>query len=746
MYFGLNYELVNKKMGLVVIEDKLIAQLEEGRFNDPFSILGPHQAETAGNTTIRVYQPYVKQVEIVCGGKTKPVIAQRVKESALFVADVKTSTLKNGYTLRITNNDGSVFEKHDPYAFGPQITDFDLQIWGEGNHEQAYRFMGAHIREINGVEGVSFVVWAPSATRVSVVGPFNNWDGRLHVMRKYHDQGLWEIFIPGLGEGTIYKYEITTPFASIPFLKADPYAFATELRPRTASIVTKLEGYDWNDSEWIAKRNENQALDAPISIYEVHLGSWKRKGSGDNDFLSYRELAAELIPYVQELGFTHIELLPVAEHPYDPSWGYQVNGYYAPTSRFGKPEDFMFFVDECHKHGIGVIVDWVPAHFTKDDHGLRMFDGTHLYEHADPRQGEHKDWGTSIFNFGRSEVMNFLISNALFWMDKYHIDGLRVDAVASMLYLDYSRKEGEWIPNKFGGRENLEAIEFLKKFNIAVHKTFPGVITMAEESTAWPMVSRPTYIGGLGFDFKWNMGWMNDTLKYIEVDPLFRRYHQNQLTFSMIYAFTENFVLPFSHDEVVHGKRSMISKMPGDDWQKAANLRLLLSYMYAHPGKKLLFMGTEFGQWGEWNSGAELDWPLLHFDRHRGLKQLVEDLNTLYKHENAMYEVDYDWEGFEWIDFSDADKSIISFLRYNKDKNDEVLCVFNFTPVVYQHYKIGVPAAGEYLPIYNSDHERYGGSNVLADTVQAVKGEWQGQPYHIHVTIPPLAGMFFKKR
>lgn len=733
-------------MGLVVIDDNLIAQLEEGRFNDPFSILGPHQSKKAGYTTIRVYQPYVKQVEIVCGEETKPVIAQRVKESALFEADIKTSALKNGYTLRITNNDDSVYEKYDAYSFGPQISDFDLQIWGEGNHEQAYRFMGAHIREINGIEGVSFVVWAPSATRVSVVGPFNNWDGRIHVMRKYHDQGLWEIFIPGLGEGTIYKYEISSPFSSIPFLKADPYAFAAELRPRTASLVTNLEGYDWNDEDWIAKRNKNQALDAPISIYEVHLGSWKRKGSGDNDFLSYRELAAELIPYVLELGFTHIELLPIAEHPYDPSWGYQVTGYYAPTSRFGKPKDFMFFVDECHKHGIGVILDWVPAHFTKDDHGLRMFDGTHLYEHADPRQGEHKDWGTNIFNYGRFEVMNFLISNALFWLDKYHIDGLRVDAVASMLYLDYSRKEGEWIPNKFGGRENLEAIEFLKKFNIAVHKTFPGVITLAEESTAWPMVSRPTYIGGLGFDFKWNMGWMNDTLKYIEVDPLFRRYHQNQLTFSMIYAFTENFVLPLSHDEVVHGKRSMISKMPGDDWQKAANLRLLLSYMYAHPGKKLLFMGTEFGQWGEWDSGAELDWPLLNFDRHRGLKQLVEDLNTLYKHENAMYEVDYDWEGFEWIDFSDVDNSIISFMRYNKDKSEEILCVFNFTPVVHQYYKIGVPAAGEYLPIYNSDHERYGGSNVLADTVQAVKGEWQGQPYHIHVVIPPLAGMFFKKR
>ncbi|TNE73661.1 1,4-alpha-glucan branching protein GlgB [bacterium] len=731
-------------MGLVVIEEKLIAQLEEGRFNDPFSVLGTHKVDET-TSVIRVFQPYVKQVEIVFGGKTKSVQASRINDSALFEATVKNTAIKKGYTLKITQNDDSVIEKHDAYAFGPQITEFDLQIWGEGNHEQAYRFMGSHLVEVDGVKGVTFVVWAPSASRVSVVGPFNNWDGRLHIMRKYHDQGLWEMFIPGLEAGTLYKYEIATPFSSIPFLKSDPYAFESELRPKTASIVSKLDGFKWTDDEWVANREKTQALDAPISIYEVHLGSWKRKGTADNDFLSYRELAAELIPYVLELGFTHIELLPIAEHPYDPSWGYQVTGYFAPTSRFGSPHDFMFFIDECHKHGIGVIVDWVPAHFTKDDHGLRLFDGTHLYEHADPRQGEHKDWGTNIFNFGRAEILNFLISNALFWVDKYHIDGLRVDAVASMLYLDYSRKEGEWVPNKFGGRENLEAIEFLKKFNIAIHKTFPGTVTMAEESTAWPMVSRPTYIGGLGFDFKWNMGWMNDTLKYIEVDPLFRRYHQNQLTFSMIYAFTENFVLPFSHDEVVHGKRSMISKMPGDDWQKAANLRLLLSYMYAHPGKKLLFMGTEFGQWGEWNFGSELDWPLLNFDRHKGIKQLIEDLNTLYKYEAAMYEVDYDWEGFEWIDFSDAEKSVISFMRYSKEKEDEVLCLFNFTPVVYKHYKVGVPEPGEYVSIYNSDHERYGGSHVLTDPAYAVKGEWQGHPYHIHVTVPPLAGMFFKK-
>lgn len=730
-----------------MVEDKIIALLDEGRFNDPFSILGPHKKSDESTVVIRTFQPFVKQVEIVFQGKIKPVLANRVQDSALFEAEVKDSSIKKGYSLKITMPDDSVLEKVDPYSFGPQIDSFDLQIWGEGNSERAYNFMGSHIKEINGVWGVLFCVWAPSASRVSVVGPFNNWDGRLHVMRKYHDQGIWEIFIPGLSEGCIYKYEIASPFSTVPFLKADPYAFKSELRPKTASIVTNLDGYEWNDEAYVKSRDKKQGLDRPVSIYEVHLGSWKRKADGgDNNFLSYRELAADLIPYVKKLGFTHIELLPIAEHPYDPSWGYQITGYYAPTARFGEPKDFMFFVDECHRAGIGVLVDWVPAHFTKDDHGLRYFDGTHLYEHADPKQGEHKDWGTNIFNFGRNEIVNFLVSNAMFWFDRYHIDGIRVDAVASMLYLDYSREEGEWIPNKFGGRENLEAIDFIKKFNIAVHKSFPGVVTMAEESTAWPMVSRPTYIGGLGFDYKWNMGWMNDTLKYIEVDSLFRKYHQNQLTFSMIYAFTENFVLPFSHDEVVHGKRSMISKMPGDDWQKAANLRLLLSYMYAHPGKKLLFMGTEFGQWGEWNSATELDWPLLEFERHNGIKQVVEDLNKLYVNEPSLFEVDYDWEGFEWIDFSDADKSIMSFMRFSKEKTNQLICIFNLTPIVHQSYKIGVPAAGEYAPVFNSDHERYGGSNVLAPTVIAKKGEWQNQPFHIELNLAPLAGMFFRKK
>lgn len=729
-----------------MIEEKIISLLDEGRFNDPFSVLGPHQHKDGKKYTVRTFQPFVKSIELVFPGSKSGIEMERVGASALFEVAVPAKSFKDGYLLKITMPDDTVVEKYDPYSFGPQISDFDLQIWGEGNHEQAYTFMGAHVKEVNGIKGVQFCVWAPSASRVSVVGTFNNWDGRLHVMRKYHDQGLWDIFIPGLEEGVVYKYEIATPFSSLPFLKADPYGFYSEVRPKTASIVTSLDGFEWSDEAWVKNRLKNQGLDAPISIYEVHLGSWKRKGSGDNDFMSYREMADELVTYVKELGFTHIELLPIAEHPYDPSWGYQVTGYYAPTSRFGTPKDFMYFVNACHKAGLGVIVDWVPAHFTKDDHGLRMFDGTHLYEHADPRQGEHKDWGTNIFNFGRNEVINFLVSNAMFWFDKYHIDGIRVDAVASMLYLDYSRKEGEWIPNRFGGRENLEAIDFLKKVNIAVHKAYPGIVTLAEESTAWPMVSRPTYIGGLGFDFKWNMGWMNDTLKYIEVDPLFRKYHQNQLTFSMIYAFTENFVLPFSHDEVVHGKRSMISKMPGDDWQKAANLRVLLSYMYAHPGKKLLFMGTEFGQWGEWNSTEELDWPLLNFERHRGLKQLVEDLNKLYVNDPSLYEVDYDWEGFEWIDFSDAANSILSFIRYSKEKNHELICVFNFTPVVHQNYRIGLPGPGEYTPVYNSDHERYGGSNVLSPALTAQQGEWQNQPYHALVTIPPLAAMFFRKK
>jgi len=645
------------------------------------------------------------------------------------------------YNLELLYKDDSVELVQDPYRFSSLISEYDLQLWGEGNHTRAYEFMGAHVREVDGVSGVHFVVSAPAAARVSVVGGFNSWDGRRFPMRKLLDQGIWEIFIPGLTTGTVYKYEIKSSSSPTPFLKADPYGFAYEQRPLTASIVQDISSFQWQDEEWISKRSA--CFDKPMAIYEAHVGSWRRHLS-DNSFYTYRELADALITYVKELGYTHIELLPISEHPYDPSWGYQVTGYFAPTSRFGSPDDFAFFVNECHKNDIGIILDWVPAHFTKDDHGLRQFDGTAFYEHEDPRQGEHKDWGTKIFNFGRDEVKNFLISNAVFWIDKYHIDGLRVDAVASMLYLDYSRESGQWIPNKYGGRENLEAIDFLKRFNEVVHADFAGVVTLAEESTSWPLVSRPTYVGGLGFDYKWNMGWMNDTLRYFQTDPLYRKYHHNLLTFSFVYAFTENFVLPFSHDEVVHMKKSMLDKMPGDVWQKFANLRTLYTYMYGHPGKKLQFMGNEFGQWSEWTEAKELHWSLIEMDKHRGLVDLNRDLNSLYKKEPALYEVDFDWKGFDWIDFSDVDNSILAFLRFSKDKKECVVCIYNLTPVFHPEYIFGIPEAGTYTTIFNSDAARYGGSDKGVGTVDSQPGEWHGYENHIKIEIPPMAGIMLK--
>jgi 1,4-alpha-glucan branching enzyme len=715
-----------------------------GNHGNPFAFLGLHSFEVDGKQglVLRVFQPGVESVSVIeTTGKVKKTKMNRLSQDGFFELVFPKRKNRFSYQLEVTTFDGNVNVIEDPYRFEPLVTGFDLQIWGEGNHTKAYSFMGAHIREVDGVKGVHFVVSAPSATRVSVVGLFNGWDGRIYPMRKHIDQGVWEIFIPGLDEGTVYKYEIKGPGSNLPFLKADPYGFKYEMRPKTASIVSDIETFSWDDNEWMKKRTAG--LNKPMSIYEVHLGSWKRHPREDA-FYSYDELIEHLIPYVKDLGYTHLELMPISEHPYDPSWGYQVTGYFAPTSRFGDPDAFARFVNECHKNEIGVILDWVPAHFTKDDHGLRQFDGTALYEHADPRQGEHKDWGTKIFNFGRVEVMNFLISNAMFWLEKYHIDGLRVDAVASMLYLDYSRQEGEWVPNRFGGRENLEAITFLKRFNEVVHQELPGVVTMAEESTSWPLVSKPTYLGGLGFDYKWNMGWMNDTLKYIEVDPIFRKYHHNQLTFSFIYAFSENFVLPFSHDEVVHMKKSMVSKMPGDNWQKFANLRTLYTYMYGHPGKKLLFMGGEIAQWSEWNEATELDWGLLGNVNHAGVQQMIRDLNTIYKNEPALYEVDYDWSGFQWIDFSDVDNSIISFIRYSSEKKDFVVCVYNFTPAMHENYTFGVPEAGTYKMIFNSDSESYGGSNKGVITVESQPGEWHGHPHHVKIIVPPLSGVMMK--
>lgn len=729
------------------LSEEVISTISDGSHGDPFSVLGFHSVkiDKSEKLVLRVFRPEAKSVGVKIG-KAKPMNLDRISDEGLFELVFPRRKKATSYSLEVIPFTGEPFSIRDAYAFGPQINEFDLQLWGEGTHRQAYHFMGAHPKTIDDVRGVLFVVAAPSATRVSVIGAFNSWDGRVHRMRKYHDQGLWELFIPHVTEGDEYKFEIKSPTQEPPLKKADPFAFYSQMRPETASKVFDLEGYNWNDNAWVEKRKEVQALDQPLAVYEIHAGSWRRKVGEDPGYLSYRELADQLVPYVKELGYTHIELLPIAEHPYDPSWGYQITGYFAPTSRFGNPHDFMYFVDVCHQAEIGVIVDWVPAHFAKDEHGLRRFDGTGLYEHEDARQGEHKDWGTCIFNFGRNEVKNFLISNALYWCDKFHIDGLRVDAVASMLYLDYSREEGEWIPNKYGGRENIEAIDFLRSFNDSVHEHFPGVVTFAEESTSWGGVSRPTQTGGLGFDYKWNMGWMNDTLAYIEKDPVYRKYHQGELTFSLIYAFSENFTLPFSHDEVVHMKQSMLAKMPGDDWQKFANLRLLYTYMYAHPGKKLLFMGCEFGQWQEWSEGRSLDWHLLDWENHQGIKKLVKDLNSVMKTEPALHQADFDWRGFEWLDFNDADNSIISFVRRSRDPQDFLVIVLNFTPAVHQKYTIGVPEDGEYEIIMNSDSQFYGGSNVGDTALLAHSGEWQNQPAQLQLTIPPLAGVILKPK
>ncbi|HTR45462.1 MAG TPA: 1,4-alpha-glucan branching protein GlgB [Thermodesulfovibrionales bacterium] len=625
------------------------------------------------------------------------------------------------------------------------LTDFDLYLFGEGNHYRQYEKLGAHGVEIDGLRGVHFAVWAPNAKRVSVIGDFNGWNPKTHPMENLGASGIWVLFIPGIAEGVPYKYEIRSKVNKYVVQKSDPYGFFFELRPKSASVVCSIEGYAWNDASWMEERGRKDPLGSPLSVYEVHAGSWMRVPEEQSRWLTYRELAEKLIPYVREMGYTHIELLPVNEHPLDESWGYQAIGYFAPTSRFGEPKDFMYFVDQCHQAGIGVILDWVPAHFPTDGHGLGFFDGTCLYEHADPRQGFHPDWGTKIFNYGRNEVRGFLLSNALFWFEKYHIDGLRVDAVASMLYLDYSRKEGEWIPNRYGGRENLEAIDFIKRFNQVTHEQYPGILTIAEESTSWPHVSKPTYVGGLGFSMKWNMGWMNDTLEYFSKDPVHRKFHHGHLTFSLLYAFSENFVLPLSHDEVVHGKRSLLDKMPGDMWQKCANLRVLLGFLYGHPGKKLLFMGGEFGQGREWNFAESLDWHLLDFEPHRGLRRFATDLNRIYRAEPSLYEVDFDYRGFEWIDFHDTENSVVSFLRRGKDPRDFTVVVCNFTPVPRPGYRIGVPVPGFYREILNSDSTFYWGSDMgNGGGVLAEEVPFQLRPWSIPLTLPPLSVLFFK--
>jgi 1,4-alpha-glucan branching enzyme len=627
----------------------------------------------------------------------------------------------------------------------PFLTDFDLHLWSEGTHHRAYEKLGAHLTEQDGLAGTHFAVWAPNAREVSVIGDFNGWDPRAFYLHQRGVSGIWEGFVPGVGQGALYKYAITSNHHGYRVVKADPFAFAAETRPNTASKVWDLGGYTWGDDEWLSHRRRAHAYDGPLAIYEVHLASWMRVPEQGQRFLSYRELAHKLSEYVHDLGYTHIELLPVSEHPLDRSWGYQTSGYFAPTSRFGTPQDFMYFVDMMHRRGIGVILDWVPAHFPRDEFALGYFDGTHLYEHADPRLGAHQDWGTFIFNYGRREISNFLISNALFWLDRYHIDGLRVDAVASMLYLDYSRKEGEWIPNRYGGRENLEAIDFLRRFNERVYGDYPDILTFAEESTAWGGVSRPTYTGGLGFGYKWDMGWMHDTLQYLAHDPVHRKFHHNVLTFRMLYAFTENYVLPLSHDEVVHGKRALLAKMPGDDWQKFANMRLLFGYMYTQPGKKLLFMGGEFGQWDEWNSDASLDWHLLQWPPHQGLKRWVRDLNTIYRGQPALHQRDTDPSGFEWIDANDSDNSVLTFIRRGHDPHEQIIVALNFTPVARGNYRIGVSQGGRWDEICNSDAPIYGGSGQgNLGGLDAIADGWHGRPFRLDVLLPPLSMVMFK--
>jgi 1,4-alpha-glucan branching enzyme len=724
-------------------EIALILRAEHG---DPFHILGMHFVQVNGQpaVAVRAFLPRAREAWVVRGsGEGVVAPLTRIHEEGFFEAVFPGEQAIFPYRLR-ADYDGQI-EFDDPYRFLPVLSDFDLHLLAEGTHHRSYEKLGAHVMEVAGVRGVTFAVWAPNARRVSVVGDFNRWDGRRHPLRSRGSTGIWEIFIPGLHEGDLYKFEVKGRYKSYLGLKSDPYGFFAELRPKTASIVYDINRYVWNDQQWMAERTARQGFRAPVSIYEVHLGSWRRAPEDAGRFLNYREIAHQLADHVNHLGFTHVELLPVMEHPLDESWGYQTTGYFAPTSRHGTPEDFMYFVDYLHQRGIGVILDWVPAHFPSDAHGLAFFDGTHLYEHDDPRMREHPDWHTRIFNYGRTEVRSFLCSSALFWLEKYHIDGLRVDAVASMLYLDYSRKPGEWVPNAFGGNENLDAITLIKDFNQLSLQHHPGVLTIAEDATSWPMVSRPPYVGGLGFSFKWNMGWMHDMLQYFSTDPIFRRYHHSHLTFSLLYAFNENFVLVLSHDEVVHGKRALLAKMPGDYWQQFANLRALYAFLFAHPGKKMLFMGSEFGQWNEWNSARALDWNLLDYEPHRKLQDLVAQLNHLHRTEHALHEIDFESAGFQWIDFRDADHSVVAFLRQGQAPGDHLVVVCNFTPVVQEGYRVGVPEARFYREILNSDDTRFGGSGVTNGTGRhAVPFAWQNQPCNVELTLPPLGVVYLK--
>jgi len=706
-----------------------------GYHADPFHILGPHKADSGW--TVRAFLPEAESAAIQTANHY--VAMERVHDAGFFIGAVPGET--EPYRLALQTVYGHQQTIDDPYRFGPIISDFDLHLHTEGTLHRAWETFGAHLQTLDGVAGVRFAVWAPSALSVTVTGIFNDWDTRRHPMR-LRDGGVWELFIPGIQSGDVYKYRVKGRYDDFEQLKCDPYAFRAEVPPKTASVVHEWTGYQWRDGNWLDTRNKTNWLEAPISVYEVHLESWMKDPAGNP--LTYRQFAHTLVEYVKRLNYTHIELMPIMEHPYSGSWGYQVTGFFAVTSRFGSPEDFMYFVDACHQAGIGVILDWVPGHFPKDTHGLAWFDGTALYEHADPRQGEHHGWGTNVFNYGRNEVRTFLVSNAIFWLEHFHLDGLRVDAVASMLFLDYGREGGDWVPNQYGGRENLEAVEFLKQFNIAAHRV-PGAITIAEESTSFGSVTRPVYMGGLGFTMKWNMGWMHDMFNYFKLDPVFRRFNQSNITFSLLYAFTENFLLPISHDEVVHGKSPLVGKMPGDEWQRFANVRAFLGYMYGHPGKKLLFMGQELGPYTEWDWQSQIPWELLEYEFHRKLQTLVAELNRLYQSEPALYEVDSSFNGFEWVDFRDVDSSVIAFLRRAKNPRDFLLFVCNFTPQPRHGYRLGVPRDGNYAEILNTDSSQFGGSNMgNFGWRNADPRASHGHPFSLSLTLPPLSVVVFK--
>lgn len=750
---------------VVTVAPEQIDRIVWNQHHNPFEVLGPHMIQQDGKTVwaVRAYLPTAQTACVVIPNDRAEYKMENSHNPHFFECVIETEELIN-YQIKYSEGDHERFI-YDPYAFRtPNVTDFDIHLFAEGNHHRIYEKLGAHLTQIDGTAGTHFAVWAPNARNASVLGDFNNWDGRKHQMRLIGG-GIWEIFIPEVTIGAAYKFEIKNHDGHI-YEKSDPYGFQQEVRPKTASVVANLASYKWQDANWLEKRRQSDPLTQPVSVYEVHLGSWlhasfaepAKRPDGTIEpavqvaelkpgarFLTYRELAAKLIPYVKKLGFTHIELLPIAEHPFDGSWGYQVTGYYAATSRYGSPQDLMYFIDQCHQNDIGVLVDWVPGHFPKDGHGLAFFDGTHLYEHADPRKGEHKGWGTLVFNYGRNEVRNFLVANALFWFDKYHIDGIRVDAVASMLYMDYCREPGEWVTNDYGGRENIEAADFLRQVNHVLFSYYPGTLSIAEESTSWPMVSWPTYVGGLGFNLKWNMGWMHDMLDYFNMDPWFRQFHQNNVTFSIWYAFSENFMLALSHDEVVHGKSNMLGKMPGDEWQKFANLRCLFSYMFMHPGKKTLFMTMEFGQWSEWNVWGDLEWHLLQYESHQSHQNFITKLNAFYKREPALYTQDFSQDGFEWVDCNDNRHSVVSFIRRDNNSDDFIVTVCNFTPQPHSHYRVGVPEHGYYRELFNSDAREFGGSNM-----GNLGGKWtdnwafHDRPFSIDVTLPPLAVVAFK--